>query len=87
MKTPEEIKKVLECCAAQFDGRCEEYVACVCCPLFVEDVGVEDVVAYIERLEAQVTQLLEEREEEMREREREDFGAITVEEARMNGWR
>ena len=52
-RTPEEIKKSLECSAAQADGKCEEYAACVCCPLFVEeDVSAEDIDAYIQRLEA-----------------------------------
>ena len=54
MKTHEEIKRSLECSAAQTDGRCEEYAACVCCPLFVEGVGTEDIAAYIQQLEAQV---------------------------------
>ena len=51
MKTPEEIKKGLECCLAQTDGRCEEYVACVCCPYFAENPSVEDTLANIQRLE------------------------------------
>lgn len=50
-RTPEEIKKSLECSAAQVDGRCEEYAACACCPLFVEGVGMEDIAAYIRQLE------------------------------------
>lgn len=55
MKTPEEIKRALECSVAQVDGRCEEYAACVCCPLFAENVGMEDIAAYIQQLEAQVS--------------------------------
>lgn len=51
MKTPEEIKKGLECAMAQYDGRCDEYSACVCCPYFADGVGTEDIVAYIQQLE------------------------------------
>ena len=52
MKTAEEIKKGLECSIAQTDGRCEEYVACVCCPYFSENPSAEDTLAYIQQLEA-----------------------------------
>ena len=51
MKTAEEIKKGLECSIAQTDGRCEEYVACVCCPYFSENPSAEDTLAYIQQLE------------------------------------
>lgn len=54
VKTHEEIKKGLECSIAQTDGRCEEYVACVCCPYFSENLSAEDTLAYIQQLEAQV---------------------------------
>lgn len=51
MKKPEEIKKGLECCIAQRDGRCEGYDACVYCPYISETPSAEDILAYIEQLE------------------------------------
>lgn len=62
MRTAEEIKKGLKCCIAQRDGRCEEYVACVCCPYFSENPSAEDILAYIQQLERENKDLLEERE-------------------------
>ena len=51
MKTPDEIKKGLECARAKVDGRCDAYVACVCCPYFSEAQYPEDIIAYIQQLE------------------------------------
>ena len=52
MKTPEEIKKWLECCISIRNGECEKYAACRQCPFFTKNVSDSDALAYIKQLEA-----------------------------------
>ena len=59
MKTPEKIKKGLECQIAKCDGRCDKYVACVCCPYFPDGADAEDALAYIQQLEEREWELFD----------------------------
>lgn len=54
MKTPEEIKKWLECCISIRNGECEKYAACEQCPFFTKNMSDSDALAYIQQLEAQI---------------------------------